>query len=171
MRQGFQRALRPCNCIEMTDTNENKDKHRVSLPEDLLFHRGHTWLRREHHEMGDRFRVGLDGLFLADIGAVEILDLPYEGDEISQDEVCGLVRGKNGKRLLYAPLSGEILEVNVELHEDPDVIRDDPYGIGWILLVDPSDPAEELDYLMSGEAAQEWWEIEIELRRLGSSSP
>ena len=137
----------------------------LPFPEDLYFHQEHTWIKREHHELGDRFRVGLDEIFLSDIGPIVRLDLPSEGDEISQDEVCGVIRSADSKKLLYAPITGEILDVNMELHEDPDIIREDSYGIGWLLLVDPSDPEEELDYLLSGEEAVQWWKHEIELRR------
>ena len=137
----------------------------LPFPEDLYFHQEHTWIKREHHELGDRFRVGLDEIFLSDIGPIVRLDLPSEGDEISQDEVCGVIRSADSKKLLYAPITGEILDVNMELHEDPDIIREDSYGIGWLLLVDPSDPEEELEYLLSGEEAVQWWKHEIELRR------
>lgn len=138
------------------------------FPEELYFHREHTWIRIERHDLGERFRVGLDDIFLHDTGPIEQLDLPTEGDEISQDEVCGVIRGKGTKRLLYAPVSGEILDVNMELHEDPDIIREDPYGIGWLLLVDPADPQEELEYLLNGEEALHWWENEAKLRRFNT---
>ncbi len=137
----------------------------LPFSKDLYFHREHTWLRLEQHELGDRFRVGLDEIFLQDVGEIERLDLPIEGDEISQDEICGIIRGKQTRKLLFAPLSGEILDVNYELHEDPDVIREDPYGIGWILLIDPADPEEELECLLKGDEALHWWKSELELRR------
>lgn len=132
--------------------------------EELYFHREHTWIRFEPHERGDRFRIGLDEIFLHDVGQVVSLDLPHEGDEISQDEICGVIRGKERSKLLYAPLTGEILDVNLELYEEPDVIREDPYGVGWLLLVDPSHAKEELEYLLKGEEAGKWWKHEIEIR-------
>ncbi len=139
----------------------------LPFPEDLIFHHEHVWVRRESHEMGDRYRIGLDAIFLQDLRRVDQLDLPNEGDEMSQDEVCGLIRGREMKKLFFAPLSGEILDVNFELHEEPDIIREDPYGVGWLLLIDPSDPDEELEYLISGEEALEWWEHELKTRQRG----
>lgn len=135
----------------------------LPFPDELVFHHEHTWVRREEHELGVRYRIGVDELFLMQIGSVELLDLPHEGDEISQDEVCGLIRGKDTKKLLYAPLSGEIIDVNLELHEDPDIIREDPYGVGWLILIDPNDPGEELEYLIGGAEAEEWWMSERKL--------
>ena len=136
----------------------------LPFPDELLFHREHTWIRSEEHELGTRYRIGVDEIFLTDVGEVNTLDLPNEGDEISQDEVCGMIRGKDARKLLFAPLSGEIIDFNLELHEAPDIIREDPYGIGWLLLVDPNDPEEELQYLLGGESAAECWKKEQKMR-------
>jgi glycine cleavage system H protein len=119
----------------------------------------------ESFKSGDRFRIGLDSIFLQDIKTVLQLDLPNEGDEISQDEVCGLIRGEESKKLLFAPLTGEIVDVNLELHEEPDIIREDPYGIGWLLLLDPADIEEEIQYLLSGDEAVSWWKTELNKRK------
>lgn len=113
----------------------------------------------------------MDELFFRDLGSLAHIDLPTEGDEISQDEACGLFRGPEAKRLLFAPLSGEIVEINQNLHEDPLILLEDPYGIGWILLLDPSDPDEELENLLRGEDAAEWWEREVEMRRSAPPEP
>lgn len=138
----------------------------IPFPKELVFHREHTWVRCERQDRTDRYRVGLDEIFLRDIGQIERLDLPNEGDEISVDEICGVIRGSVNKKLLYAPLSGEIIDVNFELFEDLGIIHEDPYGIGWILLIDPSDAEEELVNLLKGEEARQWWNKEITLRGL-----
>ncbi|RJP79553.1 MAG: hypothetical protein C4524_05040 [Candidatus Zixiibacteriota bacterium] len=140
--------------------------NKLPFPEDLYFHREHVWVRREAE---NRWRLGVDELFVQDLGRVTGMDLPNEGDEISQDEVCGLFRGENRRKFFAAPVTGEILEVNQDLYEDLDILMEDPYSIGWILLIDPSDPEEELDNLLHGEDALDWWEKEVELRR--STSP
>jgi len=132
------------------------------FPENLYFHREHAWVKREGENL---YRLGVDELFLKDLGAIAALDLPSEGDEISQDEACGLMRGPGSRKLLFAPLSGEIVGVNQDLHEDLSILLEDPYGVGWILLIDPSDPEEELENLLHGDEAVEWWEREVELRR------
>ena len=138
----------------------------ISYPEGLYFHREHIWLKCEKHEFGNRYRIGVDKIFLHDAGIIESLDLPAEGDEISQDEVCGVIRGQNIKKLFFAPLTGEIVEVNFELHEDPDIIREDPYGIGWILLIDPADFEEEVENLLFGKEGQVWWQSELKKRQI-----
>jgi glycine cleavage system H lipoate-binding protein len=58
----------------------------------------------------------------------------------------------------------------LELHEEPDIIREDPYGIGWLLLIDPSDPDEELSYLLREDEALNWWKSEMKLRHTRSNS-
>ncbi len=132
------------------------------FPDNIYFHREHAWVKREGETL---YRIGVDELFLGDLGSISAIDLPTEGDEISQDEACGLMRGPGLRKLLFAPLSGEIVDVNQDLHEDLSILLEDPYGVGWILLIDPSDPEEELENLLHGEEAVEWWEREVELRR------
>jgi glycine cleavage system H protein len=134
----------------------------LPFPEDLYFHREHTWVRREGETL---YRVGVDEIFVRELGAILHADLPNEGDEVSQDETCGIIRGKTTKKLLCAPLSGEILDINQDLFEDLQILMEDPYGYGWILLLDPSDPEEELESLLRGEDASVWWENELALRR------
>jgi len=138
------------------------------FPENLFFHREHAWVKREGETL---YRLGVDELFLKDLGSIAALDLPTEGDEISQDEACGLFRGSGLRKLLFAPLSGEIVGVNQDLHEDLSILLEDPYGVGWIILIDPSDPEEELENLLHGEEAVEWWEREVGLRRPIPPSP
>ena len=132
------------------------------FPEDLYFHREHAWVKKEGENL---YRIGVDELFLCDVESIAEIDLPTEGDELSQDEACAIVRGKGKRKLLFAPLSGEIIEVNQDLHEDPAILLEDPYGVGWILLLDPADPQEELENLLRGEEALDWWEREVALRR------
>ena len=141
------------------------------LPVDRNFylHREHCWVKLERRDIGDLYRIGLDEIFLDDVGIIERLDLPSEGDELSQDEICGVIRGDKMRKLLYAPLSGEIVEVNYELCEYPDIIKEDPYGIGWLLLLDPNDAQEELENLLQGEEAGAWWEKELRIRQAKSS--
>lgn len=140
----------------------------LPFPEDLFFHFEHTWVRPEGP---NRYRIGVDEIFLKDLGPIADMDLPTEGDEISQDEVCGVLRGKGTRKALFAPLSGEIVDINQDLLEDPTILVEDPYGIGWILLLDPSDPQEELDNLLHGESAQDWWTRETQRRQTNPPPP
>ena len=138
----------------------------ISMAKNLFYHREHTWVRLENSGAEKRFRVGLDEIFLHDLGQIDHLDLPNEGDEISVDEICGVIRGTRAKKMLCAPLTGEIVDVNYELLDNPDFIREDPYGIGWLLLIDPSNSDEELVNLLQGEEARQWWEDELTSRGL-----
>jgi len=134
----------------------------LPFPPELYFHREHTWVRQEGPNL---FRIGVDEIFLKDLAALADLDLPTEGDEISQDEVCGLIRGKEIRKPIFAPLSGEIVEINQDLYEDLTILVEDPYGIGWILLLDPDHPQEELENLLRGQEARDWWMTEIQNRK------
>jgi glycine cleavage system H protein len=134
----------------------------LPFTQDLYFHFEHTWVRCEGPNL---CRIGVDELFLKDLRGLKDLDLPNEGDEISQDEVCGMVHGKGIRKAIYAPLTGEIVDINQDLYEDPSILVEDPYGIGWILLLDPADLEEELENLLHGEAALDWWMTEVQRRQ------
>jgi glycine cleavage system H protein len=141
----------------------------LPFPENLYFHQEHTWV---HYEGPNLCRIGVDEIFLKDLkSSITDMDLPTEGDEISQDEVCGILRGKSTRKAIFAPLSGEIVDVNQDLLEDPEILVEDPYGVGWILLIDPSEPQEELENLLHGEQVIDWWMTELRNRQAASPEP
>jgi len=80
------------------------------------------------------------------------VDLPDEEDEFEQNEVCGKIQSRKWIGKLCAPVSGEIVEINEELEDDTSLINEDPYGKGWILVIEPSDLESELRNLMHGDA-------------------
>jgi glycine cleavage system H protein len=137
----------------------------LPFPENLYFHHEHTWVR---FEGPNRYRIGVDEIFLKDLGEVTDMDLPNEGDDLSQDEICGIFRGKGTRKAIFAPLSGEIVDVNQDLYEDPLILMEDPYGVGWILLMDADDPQEELESLRQGESVLDWWMTELSNRKNAS---
>jgi glycine cleavage system H protein len=89
------------------------------------------------------------------------VDLPEEEDEVEQGEVCGKIQSRKWIGKLVAPISGEIVEINEELDDDTSLINTDPYGKGWILVIEASDLDEELGNLMHGDAVVEFIEKEI----------
>ncbi|MBW2008620.1 MAG: glycine cleavage system protein H [Deltaproteobacteria bacterium] len=94
-------------------------------------------------------------------GDIVFIDLPEEEDEVEQGEVCGKIQSRKWIGKIVAPVSGEIVEVNEELEEDTSLINTDPYGEGWILVIDASDLEEELENLIHGEAVVDFIEAEI----------
>jgi glycine cleavage system H protein len=123
------------------------------LPDELYYHREHTWARIED----DIVRVGMDDFYQKTAGDTVYVDLPFEGDEVEQEETCGKVQSSKWVGKLIAPVSGEIVEVNEELDTDATLINQDPYGEGWILTIEPSNLEEDLENLLHDpEEIKEW---------------
>ncbi len=129
-----------------------------NMPDELYYHREHSWARVD----GTRVTVGMNDFFQKEAGDIVFIDLPEEEDEVSQGEVCGKIQSRKWIGKLVAPVSGEIVEVNEELEEDTSLINTDPYGAGWILVIEASDLEDELDNLMHGEAVATFIEQEIQ---------
>lgn len=128
-------------------------KHKY--PEDLYFHKEHCWARVEED---GKVRVGVDDFFQDTSGEITHVDLPFAGDEVFTDEICGKVNSWAWIGDLYAPVGGEIIEVNEKIEdEEMHLINDDPYGEGWILLIEPNDLEGDLAKLMHGEAQVHPW--------------
>ncbi|MBW1951277.1 MAG: glycine cleavage system protein H, partial [Deltaproteobacteria bacterium] len=103
----------------------------------------------------------MSDFFQKEAGDIVFIDLPEEEDEVEQGEVCGKIQSRKWIGKIVAPVSGEIVEVNEELEEDTSLINTDPYGEGWILVIDASDLEEELENLIHGEAVVDFIEAEI----------
>lgn len=128
------------------------------MPDELYYHREHSWARVD----GTRVTVGMNDFFQKEAGDIVFIDLPEEEDEFSQGEVCGKIQSRKWIGKLVAPVSGEIVEVNEDLEEDTSLINSDPYGAGWILVIEASDLEDELANLMQGEAVAAFLEQEIQ---------
>ena len=115
------------------------------MPDDLYYHKDFCWVKKEDDEL---VRVGLIDFAQAEAGDITYVDLPFEGDEVEADETCGKVQSAKWIGKLVAPVSGEIVEVNVALEDEPELVNSDPYGDGWMIKFKPSNP-DEWDSLLS----------------------
>jgi glycine cleavage system H protein len=127
------------------------------MPDDLYYHEEHSWARVD----GTKVTVGMTDFFQKEAGDIVFVDLPEEEEEVSQGEVCGKIQSRKWIGKLVAPVSGEIVEINEELEEDTTLINSDPYGKGWILVIEASDLESELKNLIYGDAVVEFIEREI----------
>lgn len=115
-------------------------------PSELKYHKEHAWARSEDGMVV----VGISHFAQDQLGEVVYVDLPAEGDEVTADEVFGEIESVKSVSELYAPVSGEIIEVNHALEDSPETVNEDPYTDGWMIKVQPSDPSE-MDALMTAE--------------------
>jgi glycine cleavage system H protein len=121
-----------------------------SYPDDLRYHPEHDWARVE----GDTATFGITWYAQDALGEVVFYEPPETGKEVSKDQAYAEVESVKAVSDVYAPLSGEVTEVNSALADSPEKINQDPYGDGWMVKVRLSDPSET-DALMDVAAYKE----------------
>ncbi len=109
-----------------------------SYPDDLNYHPEHDWARIE----GDLATLGITWFAQDALGELVHFEPPEEGSSVSKDESYGEVESVKAVSDLIAPLSGEVLEVNQKVIDEPETVNEDPYGDGWLIRIRVSNPAE-----------------------------
>ncbi|HEX2742081.1 MAG TPA: glycine cleavage system protein GcvH [Rubrobacter sp.] len=112
----------------------------MSVPEDLQYTKSHEWVRTED----DTATIGITDHAQEELGDVVFVELPSEGDTFEAGEAFGSVESVKAVSDLYAPVGGEVVEVNSALEDAPEKINEDPYGEGWIVKLRTSDEADLL---------------------------
>jgi glycine cleavage system H protein len=107
-------------------------------PEHLRYTKEHEWALKD----GDGIRVGITHYAQDSLGDIVYVDLPGPGTEVTQDEPFGEVESTKSVSDLYAPVSGTIIDRNAALEDAPELVNQDPYDKGWMVLIEPSDPAQ-----------------------------
>ncbi len=123
----------------------------MSIPDDLKYTREHEWVR---DNADGTATIGVTDFAQGELGDVVFVELEEVGFECKQDEEFGTVEAVKTVSDLFAPVSGEIAEVNEKLEDDPELVNDDPYGDGWMIKIEMNDDSE-LGDLMSAEEYQE----------------
>jgi glycine cleavage system H protein len=108
----------------------------MSIPVELRYTRDHEWARRE----GDQIRVGITAYAQEQLGDVVFVELPKVGAPVTARQSFGVVESVKAVSDLFAPVSGRVVEVNAELPKTPEVVNQDPYGRGWMIVIAPSGP-------------------------------
>ena len=116
-------------------------------PKNLRYTKDHEWARRD----GASVVVGITAHAQEALGDVVYVELPKEGSAMTAGSPFGVVESTKAVSELFAPISGKVTKVNTALADEPSTINTDPYGAGWIVEVEPSDPTQ-LDALMSADA-------------------
>jgi glycine cleavage system H protein len=120
----------------------------ATYPEDLLYHPEHDWARIDASDP-ELATFGITWFAQDALGEVVFFDPPEVGSTVTKDEPYAEVESVKAVSDVYAPMSGEIVEVNTALGDTPDAINDDPYGEGWFVRVRLSDAEAEKAQLMS----------------------
>lgn len=121
----------------------------MSIPEELRYTDDHEWARKD----GELVVVGITDYAQGELGDIVYLDLPAAGDKFSQKDAFGSIEAVKAASDLYLPLSGEIVEVNETLSDEPETINSDPYGKGWMVKI-KIDSEDEYEKLMDAASYQ-----------------
>lgn len=116
----------------------------MKFPTDVKYTKDHEWIRVD----GDVAYVGITDYAQSELGEIVYVDITTEGETVNKEEVFGTIEAVKTVSDLFMPVTGEVLEVNPELEDAPQLVNEDAYGKGWIIKVNVSDAAE-LDELLS----------------------
>ncbi len=115
-------------------------------PTDRKYTKEHEWVKLDE----DLAIVGITGYAQEQLGDIVYVELPQPGDTLSQFESFGIIESVKAASDLFAPIGGDVVAVNEELVDRPELVNEDPYGDGWLLKVNPEDKSE-MDGLMTAE--------------------
>ena len=112
----------------------------MNVPEDLAYSSDHEWIRTDQ----GRAKVGITDYAQDALGDVVFVELPEVGRKVAAGEAIGEVESTKSVSDIYAPVSGTVVEVNAELAEAPERLNEDPYGDGWIFVIEADDGSTQL---------------------------
>ena len=119
----------------------------MNFPTNVKYTSEHEWIRLEN----DEAIIGITDYAQDQLGDIVFVDVTAEGETLEQGEVFGTIEVVKTVSDLFLPIGGEIVEVNPELEEHPELVNKDPYGEGWIIRIKPTD-ASQIDELLDAEA-------------------
>lgn len=120
------------------------------VPDDRRYLESHEWAL----ETDGVVRVGISDFAQDELGDVVFVELPDEGDDLAQDAEFGVVESIKAVSDLYAPVGGEVVAINDDLFDAPELVNEDPFGEGWMLEIEPDDP-DDLEALLSADEYEE----------------
>ena len=122
----------------------------MNIPANLKYTEDHEWVSEED----DILTVGISDFAQGELGDIIFVEMPEIGNEYGKGDPFGTIEAVKTVADLFAPISGEVIAINEELEETPELINSDPYGKGWIVKLKPS-VSEELDELLTAAAYEE----------------
>lgn len=118
----------------------------MKIPEELRYTEEHEWVKLD----GNVATVGITDFAQSELGDIVYLEIDTLDSEINSNDVFGTVEAVKTVSDLFMPVNGKVIEVNSSLEDNPEVVNDDPYGDGWIIKIEVSNPSD-IDALMSSE--------------------
>ena len=119
----------------------------MNIPKDLLYTKTHEWIRVD----GDVAYVGITEFAAEQLGEIAFVEIETEGEELGKGEVFGSIEAVKTASDSYMPVSGEVLEANELVKDDPTLVNSDSFGKGWLIKMKISDPAELAELIKPAE--------------------
>ena len=119
----------------------------MNIPDNLKYTKDHEWVKVE----GDTAVVGITEFAQKELGDIVYVEVETEGETLSQNEVFGTIEAVKTVADLFMPLSGDIIEVNDSLEDEPELVNSEPFEKGWVIKIKLNNPSE-LEGLLSPEA-------------------
>ena len=116
-------------------------------PDELKFHREHTWVK----VTGRKATIGITDYAQDALGDIVYIDLPEVDTDVDANSEIGEIESTKATSSLISPLSGKVYEVNEDLSESPEILNEDPYGKGWIAVIEIDDPSDADDLMDASE--------------------
>jgi glycine cleavage system H protein len=129
----------------------------ANVPEDLHYSKDHEWIRVE----GDVGTIGITDYAQDSLGDVVYVELPRAGETFESSEAFGSVESVKAVSEIFSPVSGEVVEVNQSLHDEPEKVNTDPYGEGWMIRMRLKNPGE-VDSLLTAAEYEDFTKAETE---------
>jgi len=127
----------------------------MNIPQQLRYSKEHEWVRVE----GNRATIGITDFAQKELGDIVFVELPEIGKTVSANDGLSVVESVKAVSDVYSPLSGTVVEVNEALADSPELVNQDPYGQGWIAVIELADPGE-YEQLLDAQAYRQLLEEE-----------
>ncbi len=119
----------------------------MNYPTNVKYTNEHEWIRLD----GEEAYIGITDYAQEQLGDIVFVDITTEGETLEKGETFGTIEVVKTVSDLFMPIGGEVLEINPELEEHPELVNQDPYGAGWLIKIKPTDTTE-MDDLLDAEA-------------------
>jgi glycine cleavage system H protein len=119
----------------------------MEVPDNLLYSKDHEWIEL----VNDKFRIGITEYAQGELGDIVFMELPEIGLKIVEGDTIGTIEAVKTVADVYAPISGEIIDINTDLESDPELINNDPYAKGWIVSIKADKEIDSSKYLNASQ--------------------
>ena len=119
----------------------------MKIPDNLLYSKDHEWIEN----IDNSCRIGITEYAQGELGDIVFMELPEIGLKVKQGDVIGTIEAVKTVADVYSPISGEIIDINSNLENNPELINEDPYTNGWIVNIKAEDPVDSSAYLNASQ--------------------